>query len=59
LRNKWNIQNDGNEDHGNGAAKDTEMKGAQNNGDTIIPDVSVGNAANDNLIEKEAKAPEA
>ena len=57
-RNMWNIQNDRNEGHGNGAAKDTEMKEAQNNGGTVLPDASVGNAANNNSTVKEAKAPE-
>ena len=58
LRNIWNIQNDGNEDHGNGAAKDTEMKEAQNTGKTNISDASVGNATKNNTTGKENKGPE-
>ena len=58
LRNIWNIQNDGNEDHRNGAAKDTVMKEAQNTGGTNILDASVGNAAKNNTTAKEDKAPE-
>ena len=58
MRNIWNIQNDGNEDHHNGAAKDTVMKEAQNTGGTNILDASVGNAAKNNTAAKEDKAPE-
>jgi hypothetical protein len=58
LQNIWNIQNDGNEDHGNGAVKDTEMKETQNTGDTNISDASVGNAVKNNMTGKEDKAPE-
>jgi hypothetical protein len=54
----WNPQNDGNEDHGNGAAKDTEMKEAQNNEGNVVPDASVG-ATNNTLSRNDAKAPEA
>jgi hypothetical protein len=35
------------------------MKEAQNNGGTTLPDVSVGNAASNNLTRNDAKAPEA
>ena len=59
LRRIWNTQNDGNEDHGNGATQDTEMRETQNNGDTNISDASVGNAENNSMNEKEVKAPEA
>jgi hypothetical protein len=58
LRSIWNIQNDGNEDHGNGATKDTEMKEAQNTKDTNISDASGENAVKNNMTEKEDKAPE-
>jgi hypothetical protein len=58
LRNLWNPQNDGNEDHGNGAAKDTEMKEAPNNEGSVVPDASVG-VTNDTLSGNDAKAPEA
>jgi hypothetical protein len=58
LRNIWNIQNDGNEDHGNGAAKDTEMKEAQNTGDTNISNANVGNIVKNNMTGKEDKVPE-
>ena len=44
LRRIWNSHNNGSEDHGNGAAKDTEMREAQNNGDNNISDASAGNA---------------
>ena len=43
LRSKWNTQNEGNEDHGNGARKDTEKKEVEINGSTILPDASAGN----------------
>jgi hypothetical protein len=59
LQNVWNLHNDGNKDHGNGAAKDTEMKEAQNNGGTTLPDASVGNVANNNSTGNDAKALEA
>jgi hypothetical protein len=58
LWNIWNIQNDGNEDHGNGAVKDTEMKEAQNTGDTNISDASIGNAVKNNMTGKDDKARE-
>jgi len=58
LRNIWSIQNDGNEDHGNGATKDTEMKEAQNTGDTNISNANVGNIVKNNIIGKEDKVPE-
>ena len=58
LRNIWSIQNDGNEDHGNGAAKGTEMKEAQNTEETNTSDASVENATKNNTTRKEDKAPE-
>ena len=58
-RSIWNTQNGGNEDHGNGAAKDTEMRETQNNGGAFLSDASVGNADNTIINRKEAKAPEA
>ena len=57
LRNIWNIQNDGNEDHGNGATKDTEMKEAQNTGDTNISNANVENIVKKNMTGKEDKVP--
>jgi hypothetical protein len=43
LRSKWITQNEGNDDRGNCAAKDIEMKEAENNGNTNISNASVGN----------------
>jgi hypothetical protein len=59
LKNLWNLNIDGNEDQGNGAAKDTEMKEAQNNGATIVPNTNVGVTANNSSIGNGAKVPEA
>jgi hypothetical protein len=43
LRSKGTTQNEGNKDHGNGAAKDTKMKEAENNRDSILSDANIGN----------------
>jgi hypothetical protein len=59
LGNIWNPQNNGSEDHGNSAPKDTEMKEAQISGDTFLPGTSAGSATRTNLTGKEDKASEA
>jgi hypothetical protein len=59
LRSIWNTQNNGNEDHGNGATKDAEMRETPNNGDNVISDASVGSAGNNSIKGKEVNAPEA
>jgi hypothetical protein len=46
LHSIWNNQNGGNEDHGNGAVKDTEMKETKNNGGTSLLGATAGNVAN-------------
>jgi hypothetical protein len=58
LRNIWSTQINGSEDHGNGAAKDTEMREAQNNLENNIPDASAGIAEKNNMTGKEAKTKE-
>lgn len=42
LRNLWKTQNNENEDHGNGAKKDTEMEEAQSNEGAKGPDGTGG-----------------
>jgi len=59
LRSIWNTQNAGNEDLGNGAAKETEMRETQNNGGNVISDASVGIAGISGINGKEVNAPEA
>jgi hypothetical protein len=57
LTNLWKLQKDGNEDQGNGAAKDTEMKEAQNSG--AAPNAYVGSAGKNTSFRSDAKAPKA
>jgi len=52
LQSKWTSQNEGNEDHGNGAAKDTEIKEAKNNRNTNLSDTSIGGTSH--MTENEA-----
>ena len=59
LRSIWNTRNAGNEDLGNGAAKETEMRETQNNGGNVISDASVGIAGISGINGKEVNAPEA
>jgi hypothetical protein len=59
LRNIWNNQNGGNEDHGNGTPKDTEMKETKNNDGTSISGATGGNAASMSSSGKEDLAPDA
>jgi hypothetical protein len=57
LRNLGILQNGGNEDQGDGAAKGTEMKEAQNNG--AAPDANVSSAKNNISSKNDAKTLEA
>jgi hypothetical protein len=59
LRHLWNSKKGGGEDHGNGTPKDTEMKEAQEKGNSSIPEASSGNATDNNLAEKACNEPEA
>jgi hypothetical protein len=52
LRHLWNSKKGGGEDHSNGTPKDTEMKEAQEKGNSSIPEASSGNAIDNNLAEK-------
>jgi hypothetical protein len=54
LKILWNLNKDGNDDQGNRTSKDTKMKEARFDGDTIVLDVNVG-SANDTSTKNRAK----
>jgi hypothetical protein len=58
LRNFWNTENNGNEDHGNGAPKDSEMGETQNLGNASNSAASGPNAMISNKLGKEVNNPE-
>jgi hypothetical protein len=59
LRNIWKTENNGNEDHGSGAPKDSEMEEAQNHGKAINSGASTASAGVSGNLGKEANNPEA
>ena len=59
LRSIWNTKNNGNDDHGSGAPKDSEMEEAQNHGKVINSGASAASAVVSSNSGKEANNPEA
>ncbi|CAD6247490.1 unnamed protein product [Miscanthus lutarioriparius] len=58
FRSIWNTKNNGNEDHGSGAPKDSEMEEAQNHGKVINSGASAASAVVSSNSGKEANNPE-
>ena len=52
LQSIWSTQDDGNGDHANGAAKDTEMREPPNNAGNLTSDASGGTAGNNSINGK-------
>jgi len=59
LRSIWSTQDDGNGDHANGAAKDTEMREPQNNGGNLTSDANGGTTGNNSIKGKQVNVPKA
>jgi len=59
LRSIWNTKNNGNDDHGSGAPKDSEMEEAQNHGKAINSGASAATIVVSSNSGKEANNPEA